>query len=74
MQKVNQFEDQNQIYTHNMHVVFPWASHNKFFRTLEFDVAAVSVKRPIIDVNEALLVDSVAMMSGRCPCRESEGY
>lgn len=40
-----------------MRAVAPWASHNIFFRTLEFDVAAVSVKRPIIDVNEALLVD-----------------
>ena len=53
----NQFEDQNQIYTHNMHAFVPWASHNTFSRTLEFDMAAVSVKRPIIDLNETLLVD-----------------
>ena len=39
-----------------MHAFIPWASHNTFSRTLEFDTVAVSVKRPIIDLNETLLV------------------
>lgn len=37
-----------QVYTHNMYEFAPWASHNTFFRSVEFKTAAESVKWSIV--------------------------